>query len=350
MDWKKITQSLYWLFTAKKSGLVHDTEEELAKVFKFEWLNDLHLSELFKTEWLGASNYVPKHVRLSLSTMDVKTQYYQTCQWNATAEAKQQDEGVILSPRGMCIWARRNGLVGQDGVSSLVAGEKALQQWGCTEEGLINDIFGAGDSYNWDNYSIVDDATFAKLTANAATHKTKSYWNVCKRGDILALLDQGRILKTGIDWYTGFNQNGGFKYPWIISKIIGWLISGHSINITGYDLNYKGFQVYELLTSWGSSWGLNGRFYISMDYFDKHNYGIYTNLDLDPGIGKILRDYKYVKGDQSPDIYAIQNGLKCKIMNWETFVDMIKPGDPAKSFTTFPQNLINQIPSGNDIQ
>lgn len=132
----------------------------------------------------------------------------------------------------MCLWA----------VPRSDSGDKVSISLGIAEEQAV----GGEDINDWGAYTALNLAT---LTPQATEHKSKSYWNVSSRSDRLEFLDEGRILKTAIDWYSGYNQGGGFQAPWIINKASGWKIGGHAFAMTGVLDQQKPLRVSEQLRS-----------------------------------------------------------------------------------------------------
>lgn len=294
----------------------------------------------FNTGIFGWFDYKPKHTRHEIETLSVKDQNpLNTCQWCATTVQKEVDEKCRLSVRSFVIKGKQLGYVSRDGFSNLRDGQKVLQKWGILKEGIISERI-----TSWDHYS--DPKVLDGKDKEAAKHKISSYWNVGSRNDALKLLDDGRVISTGLKWYTGFNVSGGFSFPWIISKIIGLLVGGHAIIIKGYDLKYKLKKVYICQNSFGAWWGLNGNFYIEMDHMDKANYGYFTNIDeIDKDVGGFLTSYdgKNVKGKGS-SIYYIQRGKKKPYPHWPAFISF---NGKRKGFTVVEQELLDKVEVGD---
>lgn len=232
----------------------------------------------YRTSELGWGKYIPQHAEHIIPTISIKDQKSSlTCQWQATTIQKEIDEKVILAARSLVIKGKEMGLVGNLGLSDLEGGQKVLLKWGI----LTEDSCSTGNINDWSEYVTLD---VNKHSEEAAKHKIKSYWFVDSLDDIYRLLDQGRILTTGTRWYTGFNQTGGFKWPWIIEKIIGWFVGGHAFAVIGYDREYQGKPVLVIQNSYGNLWGHSGRFYITESHFINeclNRYGCITNLDAD---------------------------------------------------------------------
>lgn len=328
MNLQKITHLPYWLLKAKPSGLKKTPKDP----------------RNFKTGLWGWGDYKPKQERHVIKTISIKDQGSKnTCQWNATTVQKEVDENNELSVMGLTAKGYKDGFISGDGFSNLDSGQKVLKNWGIPEESILPERQVTFYEYVKVNLDVV--------TPNANKHKTSSYWEVSSRNDILKLLDEGRVLTTGMDWYTGFNQGGGFKYPWIIDRKIGYSIGGHAFDIIGYDLDYfGGRKVYVMQNSYGRSWGDNGKFYIDMTYFDRNNWGVYANLDVGVDVGKFLTEYdgKCVKGSKST-IYFIQKGQKKAIPDEVTYFAFF-PSDPMiMNYILVKDEILAKIPSGDDM-
>jgi len=229
-----------------------------------------------------------------------------------------------LQQRSIVAKGKQMGLVSGNGFSNMRSGQAVLKEWGIVEDTLLAD-----GSKNWNNYVNIE---LVALSQNANLHKIVSYWTATNKSDMLKLLDDGRILTTGIDWYTGYNMKGGFKNPWIIDKPIGWKVGGHAFISKGYVIGYKGIKDGKIITgsgginvfanqnSYGEDWGATithegvvhkGLFFTGIDYLSSDNYGTYANLDFENGHAKFLNtfDGENVKGT-GKTVYFIQKGLR----------------------------------------
>jgi len=289
----------------------------------------------------GWFDYKPKHQQHVIPTLSVRDQKgFNTCAWNVATTQKEIDEGMRLSVRSLVIAGKKMGYVSGNGFSNLRDNQKVLQKWGILKEGLIPE----NPSNEWKKYS--DPKAIQGLDAEAAKHKIASYWKVTSRNDALKLLDDGRTIATGMKWYTAFNMSGGFRMPWIIYKVIGALVGGHAIKIKGYDLKYKGKKVYHCQNSFGKRWGLNGDFFIAMDYMDKKNYGYYTNLDeINDELGKFIVKYdgQNVKGKGDSGIFHIQAGKKKPYTSWLSYLSW---EGTARGFMEVEKNILDQVEEG----
>ena len=322
MNYKAITHILYSL-TCKKSGLLPTPVD----------------ARDFNLGIFGLFDYKPKHNRLVNKTLSIKNQQpHNTCQWNATIVSKEPDEKAKLNVRTFTAKGRMMRLVSGDGFSDLRSGQKVLKEWGACLENVIAEY-----NSNWSTYSMVDADLYKD---RAAKHKIGSYWTANTRDEILKALDDGRILTTGLKWYTGFNIGGGFRSPWLITKIIGRYVGGHAVVIKGYDLNYQGRKVYIFQNSYGEDWGDDGDFYIDMDYFENDNYGCFVNMDeIDKEVGDLITKYdgKNVKGKGDSGIFHIQKGKKKPYVNWESYLSW---NGKIRGFYEVDKNVLDRIEVG----
>lgn len=321
----------YLIGKYKKSGLMLVKKDE----------RDFKIGSIWGS--LLGTEYTPKEKRLLLNTLSIKDQEnLNTCVYNGTCVCKEPDEGVLLSVKSMVRYARRKGYLNGNGWSDIKAGQRVLQEFGAMEEIDMPDT-GKGD---WESYS-TGDLDFSK----AEKHKIKSYWSLTNRNQILKALDEGRLINSGMLWYSGFNQSGGFKSPWLITKSLGYSVGGHDLAIIGYDLDYFGNKVYIIQNSYSKYWGDNGKFYVSMDYMDKQMFNGYDptiNLDLDSDVGSFIIKYdgKDVKGKNSPAIYHIQNGVK-KVYLHEMDYFVWNSEKDKLTFELVDDDILKKIPDGD---
>jgi len=270
---------------------------------------DLNLGFL----WFGG--YEPLHKRKEIKTLSVKSQKHNTCGWNSSTTGKEVDEGVKLSPRSLVILGKELGYISGDGFSNLRNNEKTLQKYGVAEERFLSEKNGG-----WVDYS-----NSAKLTpaarANAATHRSQTYWSITNIDGILKALDDDRIVKVGVKWYRGLNMSAGFKTPWFWG-IVSWFVGWHAMIVVGYDMDYKGQKVAILQNSFGGNYGDNGKMYIKFADLEKQiqQAGAFANYDMKLEIGKWLIQHqgKIVKGDNSPNVYIIKGDEKRKFKDIAT--------------------------------
>lgn len=259
----KIKHLIYWLLRAKSSGLLPLKEDH----------RDYQVSEL----GFGRFGYQPKHTEKYIETVSVKNQrMINTCQWCATTIAKEVDEQKKLSVRSIVCKGKQLGLLSGNGWSNLRGGQEVLKKWGILSEETCPDV----GHEDWNNYSSFN---VDKHSEEAAKHKIKSYWFVKNLDELYELIDKNKVVVTGMDWYSGFNQGGGFSFPWIIEKIIGYVVGGHAYAIKGYNRKTNKVLV-KAQNSYGSLWGDKGDFWVDADYFVRYamgRYGAVVNIDIE---------------------------------------------------------------------
>ena len=323
MDLTKITHLVY-KFKAQPSGLLPTPKDERD----------------FNTGIFGWFDYKPKHDKHIIKTVSIKNQLpFNTCQWNATGVQKENDEHEPLNVRTLVSRGKKMGLISGNGYSNLRSGQKVLAEWGiCPKDAIKESIT------NWAVYS---SANTNILSKQASKRKIATYWSVSSKNDILKLLDNDRIITTGLEWYTAFNQSGGFRHPWIISAKRGYRVGGHAVAIIGYIFNYHGHDVYVCQNSYSDNWGDKGRFYIDINYFHKYHWGCYAHIDdINKDVGVFLNAYagKNVKGKGDSGIFHIQNGTKKPYPNWESYLAW---NGLRRGFTEVDKDVLDQIPKGD---
>ena len=332
----KIKHSIpYLLGKYKSSGLLPNPEDNRDFQFGSIW------DKLF-------GSYEPLNQRKEIKTISIKDQKrLNICGWCSSVVQKEVDEGVELSVRGNVVFGKRNGMVSGDGYSYLRNNQKVLVDFGAQEEKDLQDI----GQENWDTYSntVLD-------MVKASVHKAQSFWSVANRDELLKLLDDGRVVQAGMEWYSGFNQSGGFKSPWLITKNLGYSVGGHAVAIIGYDLNYQGVKVYIIQNSYGKYWGDNGKFYIAMDHLDKQifgfgSYGCYATLDIQPDLGAFLTKYdgKNVKAKGDQTIYFIQKGVKKPYLHEMDYFAFNVEDSMMKNFEIVDKNLLDKVKKGDNM-
>lgn len=331
MDLKKELKHLYyWIFIAKSSG---------CKLKKKDKRN-------YKAEDIGwGFGYTPKSDERIIKTLSIKNQSpNNTCTVEAGVVQKEVDEGVVLSVGSAVTKQRKLGLLKGNGWASVEGIQKVLKSWGVMEE---KDAPTKRDWNSLSNTPIND--------IKASEHKTESYWEVNTRNGKLKAIDDGKVITTAIDWFTGYNASY-INDKFLIEKRNGYYVGGHSVAIIGYDMDYFGKQVYICQNSYGENWGDNGKFYITMDFLDKEaKYGSFINLDIAKESGITSDDivsrynFKNVKGSKDNAIYLIYSGQKFPYKNAAAFVAYnAVPYFYKDAFTIVPQEELDKIPKPTD--
>lgn len=290
---------------------------------------------------LGAAGYRPKHTSLSLPTLSVKNQIRQnSCVAESAAAQKEPDEGVVLSAQGLSAYLYKNGQMSSRG-STLIAAQKAMQKWGIPEERFFDDRH----TSSFNDFASEEQLT-PEVNENASEHKIDSYWYTTQLNAILEQLDNGRIGHTALMWYSGYNVP---PYPCILEPRSGYQVYGHAVIITGYNLNYNGFEVLELQNSYSTSWGSNGKFYIKFsDFYKILEYSTYFNLDVPKDIAKWLHEWKgkAILEKNSPKVWFIENDKKRYIPD-EALMFML--GFSAVNIIKDKENLLPQVKEGPEM-
>ena len=331
MDWKKITHLIYWLFEAKGSGL--------NKVMPW------HLPD-FDISILGTS-YQPKNLHLLKPIQIHDQKQLESCQWFATVGCKEIQENCKLGVQMVVAKGSKMKLCGYGGVSGVGAGGQVLSAWGALDEGIVPE---SDPAVGWPEYAtptvpggkIVNPDDYANQAAN---HKGKGDFGVSNRWDMMSMIDQGIPVKIAIEWYTGFNQGGGFSSPWIIEKNVGLPVGGHCIYAFDYILNYYGRSVWKCANSYSAQWGDNGCFYIEMNYFDKYKLGAVVDYDAPIDLEQVLHSYngKNIRVANLNPIYYLDNGVKRQYPDVKTLSKYKYPT------YNIPADIMAQIPSGSSM-
>ena len=276
--------------------------------------------DLHKDFNLGAFwgfSYEPKNKRVLIETLSIKNQERDnTCGQESITPVKEIDENTELSEESQTCFMKKDGSVSQNGYSSLKGNLNSQIKNGICEKSLLN----LGHKVGWNKYSSSNNLT-KEVIENAKLHKIQSYYSVNSRALKLKALDKGKPIYTGMNWYSGFNAGGGYKSKQVISGHLGGYVGGHAVFIRGYDMDFKGHKVYILQNSYGKTYGDSGKFYVSMDYFDKHGHAGYVEVDMPIDLAKFLKEYEgeYVKVHGNATIYKIVNGKKKPFPDAETY-------------------------------
>lgn len=341
------------LFYEKVNGKIYKAGG--AKAFKIKHLDPWHKSY----GMLGGifdKPYQPKPGDVDLNTIDIKDQNgYNTCTWDAYTIMRQVSEKVKLSVRSIVAYAKTRGYLSGNGYSDLSFNSKAGAEFGIAEENVCNPDLCGG---NFDAYSAPSILTQA-VRDNASTHKpdfTKRFW--CKSKDeFIKALDDGYAIEIGMDWYSGYNQNGGLKAPWIIKLHDGVKVGGHGITIRGRkQLTMLNGVINDALlkiqNSYSEFWGDKGCFYMKLSDLVKDGIAGLVEVDMtDANWARVVSSYegKQVKGTGS-SIYLIRNGAKCSFVNPETFfIFGGRYGKYGNTFVNISQSILDKIPTGEDL-
>lgn len=275
----------------------------------------------------GLGTYKTKQDDLIIKTLSIKDQApFNTCAWNAITVQKEMDEQKILSVEKLVEKGKQLGLLSGDGFSSLRDNQDIVRKFGIPE-----DVYSSPRTYSWSEYSRYK--WNAEIEANAFSHRSASYWNTKSKNDVLKFLDQGKVFQTGMEWYTGMNQSGGFgsNGRYIIEKLKGTFVGGHAFVCIGYVKNYAGYGLCLVFqNSFGPNWGDRSLFYMPIDFAMERCYTFYAQLDIEVDVGRFIQKYEgqYVKAKDEringqlvrrPAIYRIKDGNKEAFSTMNTF-------------------------------
>lgn len=297
--------------------------------------------------------YTPQHDVHVIETYDVKDQHYNTCGQEAAVACVETLKKTQLSEQFHSTMLRAEGKVLQDGFSSLVENLKALVKRGVCVKKMLNEDDG---TMSYEVYTDQKKIT-PEMKADAMINRIDGFASVIGRPARLKTLDGGDVLYTGMDWYSGYNMNGGFSFPFIISKIIGWLVGGHAIFIKGYDYLRR---LYIIQNSYGPLWGgfvdskgikHKGCFAVDMDFFDNHGFATYRLINIKENLAELLAKYdgKDVKGSDA-GIYRIENGKKRAYLDKRTFYAFGGKFGPNKTWVPIAQSLLDQVTEGEQMK
>ena len=291
--------------------------------------------------WLDDYKPNPKHKKLI--PREAKDQFCNTCGWNATTGMKEIDENEELDERTLVMFGKELGYISGDGFSTLRNNQKTLLKRGIAPINML-----PGGRKSWSYYSNPKHLTPEIRTA-ATDRRIKSYLSITSINGIYKAIDEGRPVEIGVGWYTGW-QGSGFKLPWIVYKIIGWLIGGHAMYVYDYDLNYKGQKVFIVRNSFGKAYGNNGDLYMTPEMLAPNirKYGAFINYDLDVDILGWLKIHQgqVVKGENNKDVYLIQGDTKRK---YETRGTLMTHGKNDADIVIVAQDILDKIKKGKII-
>jgi len=285
--------------------------------------------------------YTPKHDEFVIPTLSIKDQKgLNNCSFQSATVCKEVQEGVVLSAQNLTARAYWNKLCGWEGWANLRNAQDVLVKWGIGEQK-------GGENTNLDFGSYVNGGN---LQTSDYDHRAKSYWLIKNADEYLKAIDEGFIVDLGIDWYSGYNQSGGFKAPWIINGTKGYFIGGHAIAGKGYKMKN---ETAVIQNSYSGAWGDHGDFYINLDFLDNYirKYGAFATLDIEYNKKLSAQDIidrfdnKNVRGNNSPAIFRIQAGMKCVYKNDLAFLKINNfPYTAKNAFTVVPQEAIDGVP------
>ena len=284
-------------------------------------------------------SYKTKAEQSNNKSFSIKNQFHNTCGWNSSGNQKEDDEKKELSIRVFVMFGKRDGFVTGDGFSSMRNNQKVIQKCGIPEMGFIEET-----TNSWEEYADPSKIT-QEMIDNAFEHRSQSYAAVTTKDELLKLLDSGRTLQTGMDWYEEYNMRGGFSMPWKID-FVGReenKIGGHALKILNYRDNGNTLQIQ---MSSGSNWGDNGCFYTPTDWLLKHWYGAFVQFDIPVDIASFLaaNQFMFVRGTGLA-IYQIVGNQKYAFPDMAT-LELYSDGKWKENYKRVSEALIQAISDG----
>lgn len=311
----------------------------------------------FLYEQLGGLDkpYKPKADTNGVESLSVKDQGSKnTCSWHAYTLAREIQEKKILSPRSIVAYARKHGLLYNDGFSTLANNNKAGCDFGIAEESLLPD----DPNLDWEEYSNAKLLTEA-VVQNAALHRAdyRKTFYVRTIDEILKALDDGYAIEYGYDWRSAYNMSYGFSAPWILPWGKGFSVGGHATVGKRYtDLVYRDGKVVDGLlksqNSYSKGWGLQGDFYVRLSDLIKARAVGMVVVDLDDQqFADFVKSYegKFVGHAYSKAIWKIEDGKKRAFPNPLVFKAFGGKTGLSRNWTLVSRSLLDQVPDGEDM-
>src|SRR3990167_789926 len=322
--------------------------EKILKWFRSVPKTGLLLDEQYRDQRdfvLGSiTEYKPKHIRYEIPFQWIKDQKGQnSCVTESGATQKENDETVELCPQDMATYLKSVGLMFRKG-TSLSYFQNALRERGIAEKQFYPNIY----SVSWEEFANPKRLT-EEIKQNAAEHKSKSYFYTQDIHTVLAMLDEGRIGQTGGQWYTGYNVNGGFSSPFILSYAKDSIVGGHAWAIIGYDTDYDGKKVLVCLNSYVPQYGYGGRMFVQFsDFANICSAGVYFNVDLDKNVlGWLSIHNKHAVLEKNGNkVYLIESDKKRHIPD-EAIMLML--GFTPQSIIHDKENILPEVKDGKPI-
>ena len=161
---------------------------------------------------------------------------------------------------------------------------KVVKQFGACKEELYPE---PNFKMSWRDY-IDTNSIPAECYEDALKHKSKSYWRV--ENSILAIKDvltrHKKSIVMSMGWYKNFNR----VLDGILPREKGKYISGHAVEIVGFD-DFNQWLIVK--NSWGEQWGKKGDFYLYYDMLAEVIRDLWCSLDIEKM--NILVDVRYGK-------------------------------------------------------
>jgi hypothetical protein len=151
---------------------------------------------------------------------------------------------------------------------------------------------------------------------NALTYKAKGYASIWHK-DNVEIVKQAIYQNKGVV-ASFYGSDGGWQKALVTPPKPGQSVWGHAVYLIGWDEQNRIL----FLNSWGEGWGNKGIGILHPDYWTGgYAFSLWTLTDLPDNWRAITQMYKLVKNpENSGEIYAINNGAKRHIANYQTLV------------------------------
>ena len=280
-------------FTKLETGAVEDTNDR----------RDYKIEDILGTPKEIEALNIPQEFNV-LENQPVKYQNgVPSCIGQATALAKQLDEGKELSARGVYLKCKELDGNTNWGTSFRQA-QKVMIQFGVPEENLLPEDHSKGTVHY-----INPEFWTEKIAVNAKEHANESYYSIGKKitlgssyfeTAIAAMFKFQKPFVTGCMWYSDYNDMAGRDF--ITPNPVGKQIGGHGYVGKGVKI-IRGQRCIIMQNSYGKWWGDDGDFYVNEEWFNKHAYLGWMHIDLPKNLPIDRRyfpmDNKYYKKENT---------------------------------------------------
>lgn len=187
------------------------------------------------------------------------------CVFAQQAIGDSHQEGVRFSVKFYVKLAKKLGYINGNGFSFLRASLKIATKYGRLPYEYMPDEV----DESWEDYSKYD-ITDEHLRI-AKKYKAPAYRLVKDFNGAVSALNNGLVLHTANKWYKKMNKPVPDKFR---LEVGGSYIGGHAWCVTGYNVQKSVFEDFDVLQSFGKSYGNNG--YAAIEkLFQKNNYPVY---------------------------------------------------------------------------
>lgn len=294
--------------------------------------------------------YKPKNVRKIIPMGEVKDQRdVNSCVTQAVAGQKEVQEGVPLSPGFLGANLVKKGQMNAGGTSIRAAIQATV------DDGISEESVTPTKNTTFAEFSHPSQLTPAAFE-NAASHKSKSYWQTSDLDTILQTIDQydDRVGVTGQYWFPEYNGAKTQPLRYLGSKAN----LAHCTVIRGYDMEYMGKPCLVFRNSFGKNWGSSGDFYVTFDEFNKIiQFSTYFVLDIEKDVASFLslyghraiRDVHGAHRNGGEPVYIIEGNKKRWVPN-EALLNLLgilaEDGDKPYQQKVDHENILAVVEEG----